>query len=173
VIGSPEEIGYAILADQLTGPQMETVVFGKWRLECDPEATRQAYHRISVGSPEACGCRKCQNFAVARSHVYPPAVLSLFRQLGINSQHEAEIYHMGRLGTGEHLYGGWFHFVGAIISEGDTIGPFDMEQGDHVPFRLFFANSSGLLEESFVGQPVVQLEFVAHVPWLLGSSEPN
>ena len=71
------------------------------------------------------------------------------------------------------LIGGWFHFVGAIISEGDTIGPFDMEQGDHVPFRLFFANSSGLLEESFVGQPVVQLEFVGHVPWLLGSPEPD
>jgi len=76
---------------------MESVVFGKWRLECDPEATRQAHLRISVGSPEACGCRECQNFAAARSQVYPPEVLSLFSQLGIDPQHEAEIYQLGRL----------------------------------------------------------------------------
>jgi len=152
---------------------MESVVFGKWRLECDPEATRQAHLHISVGSPEACGCRECQNFAVARSLVYPAVVLSLFTQLAIDSQHEAEIYHMGRLGSGRHLYGGWFHFVGTIASEGDTIGPFDMEQEDDLPFRLFFTNKPNLLEESFVGKPVVQLEFVAHVPWLLGSPEPD
>ena len=152
---------------------MESVVFGKWQLECNPEATRHAHNGITVGSPEACGCRDCQNFVVARSQVYPPMVLALFRQLGIDPQHEAEIYHMGRLGPGKHLYGGWFHFVGAITAEGDAIGQFDMEQGEDVPFRMFFANSRQLSPDSFADQPVVQLEFVAHVPWLLGNPESD
>ena len=118
--------------------QMDPVIFGKWHIACDPEATRQAHHQISVGGPEACGCLFCQNFAIARSQVYPPAVLSLFKQLGVDSKHEAEVYHLGRLDPGKHLYGGWFHLVGTIASENDTIGPYDMEQGDKVPIPHIF-----------------------------------
>lgn len=153
--------------------QTTSVAFGKWRLVCNPDATRQANVQIRTGGPETCGCRDCLNFVASRDTAYPEAILSLFTQLGIDPRHEAEIYHMGRLGSGKHLYGGWFHFVGAIASEAGAVGPFDMEQGDDAAFRIFFANKASMLPDAFVGQPVVQLEFVAQVPWSLGSPEPD
>ncbi len=94
-------------------------------------------------------------------------------QLGVNPCRETEIYQMGRLKPGWHLYGGFFHFVGKIESEGDTLGPFDMEQSDDTPFRMFLANGTILLPPSFGTQFATQLEFVAHVPWVLDDAEPE
>jgi hypothetical protein len=142
---------------------MEQVIFGKWRLTCDAQATRRAHQHLRVGSPEACGCRDCQNFVSARGLVYPPEVVALFGRLGINPLQEAEVYHLGRHPSGLHLYGGWFHFVGEIESEGDTLGPFDFENVG-APFRLVFTNKAALLQVSFKDLPVVQLEFEALVP---------
>jgi hypothetical protein len=149
------------------------VVFGKWRLSCDPDATGEAHAGMLMGAPEACGCIYCRNFATARNKVYPPEILSVFDKLGINPARESEVYEMGRLKPGLRLYGGWIHFVGAIESEGTEIGPFDMEQGEEKPFRMFFANSQNVLPEPFGNQPIVQFEFVAHVRWLLKEAEPD
>jgi hypothetical protein len=40
-------------------------------------------------------------------------------------------------------------------------------------FDLGFTNRIGLLRASFQGQPVVQLEFQAVVPWVLVEAEPT
>src|SRR5262245_47279035 len=74
---------------------MKSVVFGRWKLQADAEATKRAYEQIAIGSPERCGCLHCRNFVAARSTVYPEPVLVLFRELGIDSAKEAEIYAMG------------------------------------------------------------------------------
>lgn len=152
---------------------MQSIEFGKWKLLCDPQLTRQAHECIASGGPESCGCRECLNFAAARSRTYPAEVLSLLNRLGIDPRHESEIWHYNRLEPGLHLYGGFFHFAGSIESEVGEPGPFDMAQGDQAPFRLFFVNKRDLLPESFADLPVVQLEFVARVPWVLRESEPE
>jgi hypothetical protein len=148
---------------------MEQVLFGRWRLQCDREGTREAFARIEIGGPEACGCCHCRNFAAARSQVYPAEVLSLFEGLGIDSRKEREVYHLTPLESGLHLYGGWFHFVGRIEEEGKELGKFDMESTG--PFKLFFHEKPALVPESFEGLPLVQLEFEAQVPWVIEEHE--
>src|SRR5579884_804080 len=75
---------------------VEVIEFGRWRLLCDPAATRQAVTRIPQRAPASCGCSDCQNF-LAVHNVYPAAVLDLLGRLGIESIREAEVYHLARL----------------------------------------------------------------------------
>ena len=37
---------------------------GRWRLNCDREATQRASKAIEIGGPEACGCSYCRNFVL-------------------------------------------------------------------------------------------------------------
>ena len=101
---------------------MEYVVFGRWQLETEREATRRAYAHLEAGGPERCGCAHCRNFAAARMEVYPVKVHRLFEDLGIDFTKEAEVYHMVRLRPGLHQYGGWFHCVGRVESETEEAG---------------------------------------------------
>jgi hypothetical protein len=144
---------------------MEPVRFDDWELNSDPQATRRAFESIKTGGPEACGCCHCRNFALARERVYSPRILALFNQLGINPVLEEEVYHFNRLQPGVHLYGGWFHFVGSIQVEGKKFGPLEPSVE---PFCLFFHMKPALIPKSFEGLQVCQLEFTAHVPWVLG-----
>jgi hypothetical protein len=96
------------------------IEIGRWKIASDAESPRKAYAATLMGGPEECGCRPCLNFAAQRDETYPPDVMQLFEQLGIAPNRETEIYHMARLESGKHLYGGWFHFVGSIISSADA-----------------------------------------------------
>ena len=149
---------------------MEQVIFGRWRLRIDLEATRQAYQGMKLGGPETCGCCPCRNFAAARSQVYPADVLSLFNALGIDCTKEVEVYHMGRQDSGLHLYGGWFHCVGRIEQESEEVGQYDLEGSDG-PFKLYFHEKPILVSDCFQGLPLLQLEFTAFVPWVLQEPE--
>ena len=157
----------------------EAVKFSRWRVSCDAEATKKAFAAISTGAPEACGCEPCRNFAAQRSEAYPPQARELFLSLGIDPNREAEIYHMARLGSGKHLYGGWFHFVGAIQEGRDasrqvseSLWHPDLEPVSGA-FNLGFTSRTGLVPESFQGQPIVQVEFTAQLPWILEAREPE
>ncbi len=92
-------------------------------------------------------------------------------RLGLAPGNETDVYYEGRTKPGMHSYAGWFHFVGRIDAEGSSISPFDMEYSADTPFRFFFSDSATLLPKSFVGLPVVQMDFVAQVPWVL--DEPD
>jgi hypothetical protein len=157
---------------------VESVRFGRWELSCDPRTTRYAYARVSVAGPEQCGCEPCRNFVAARMQVYRAEVLELFEKLGISANREVEVYHMGRLSSGRHLYGGWFHFVGSILSGADAAREVaenlwrpDLEPADE-NFSMGFTSHLALVREPFVGLALVQLEFTAEVPWVLPSPEP-
>jgi hypothetical protein len=157
----------------------ETVRFGRWELNFDPELTRQAYAAISIGSPEECGCDPCLNFAAARPQIYGIEVLELFKTLGISPDREVEIYHMCRMQSGRHLYGGWFHLVGSIVSGADAakrvaenIWQPDLEKIDEY-FQLGFSSRVALIQASFKNLPIVQLEFIAELPWVLNSPQPS
>jgi hypothetical protein len=158
---------------------MESVRFGGWQLSCDPESTRKAYAAVQTGGPEECGCKPCLNFIAARYQIYDPDVLALLGRLGISPNREVEIYHMARLESGRHLYGGWFHFVGSIVSGDDAAEkvseniwrPNLEENGEY--FSLGFSSKRELVREPFAGLPLVQLEFIAKVPWVLPTGEPD
>jgi hypothetical protein len=151
---------------------MDQVVFGRWRLFADREATRQAYTEIRIGGPEECGCCHCRNFAAARNQVYPVEVRRLFEDLGIDFSKEVEVYHTGRRSPGLHHYGGWFHCIGRIEAKGDEVGEFDVEAGEG-PFHLYFHDKPNLVAASFETLPLLQLEFDAQVPWVVHGPEPE
>jgi len=158
---------------------MESIHFGRWQLSCDPESTRKAYSAVSMGGPEECGCEPCLNFAAARDQIYVPELVALLEKLGISANREIEIYHMARLESGRHIYGGWFHFVGSIISGADAakkvaenVWQPDLEETSEY-FSLGFSSRVALVRDSFKGLPLVELEFTAKVPWVLATTEPN
>ena len=158
---------------------MEHISFGRWQLQADPEATRKAYAAVAKGGPEECPCKPCLNFIATRGQVYPAEVLALFEKLGISSDREAEVYHMARLQSGKHLYGGWFHFVGSILSGADAAKPItknlwqaDLEKVTE-DFSLGFNLGIELLRKPFEANPIVQVEFTANVPWVISGPEPK
>lgn len=158
---------------------MERVCFGRWELEVDPEATRKAYANVPKGAPEKCPCEPCKNFIAARERVYPAEVLVLFDKLGILFSREAEVYHMARLQSGKHLYGGWFHLVGSILSGAgaakqvaENVWRPDLEKVTEY-FRIGFSSRTQLLRKPFEEKTIVQVEFTVNVPWVISSSEPK
>lgn len=158
---------------------MQSVQFGRWEISSDAESTRRAYASVSIGGPEECGCEPCLNFAAVRAQIYPANVLYLFEELGISPNREVEIYHMARLSSGRHLYGGWFHFVGSILSGADAATQVaenlwqpNLEVADE-NLSLGFSSRLELVREPFAGLHLVQLEFTAKVPWVLASTEPT
>ena len=158
---------------------MESIRFARWELSCNPESTRKAYASIAKGGPEECGCEPCLNFAAARGLIYEATVLTLFEKLGISYDREVETYHMARLESGRHLYGGWFNFVGSIVSGDDAVKQIavktwrpNLEETSEL-FSLGFTSRLALVREPFVGLPLIQLEFTAKVPWVLEVREPR
>jgi len=93
--------------------------------------------------------------------------------MGASIDKESEIYHTTILPSGLHLYGGWFHVIGSIVSGGDAevmTGPhsskFEMDKyGEH--FWVGPTCKNHLLPKTFPALPVVQLEFQAEVPWVI------
>jgi len=153
--------------------------FGRWELEADPEATRKAYANVPKSGPEECPCEPCKNFIAARERVYPAEVLALFEKLGIPFGREAEVYHMARMESGKHFYGGWFHFVGSILSGADAAQQVaenvwrpDLEKVTE-DFSLGFRSRAELLRKPFEGKPIVQVEFTANVTWVISGPEPK
>jgi hypothetical protein len=158
---------------------MEAIHFGRWELAADPEATRKAYAGILKGGADECPCEPCKNFIAVRLRVYPAEVLDLLDKLGISFSRETEVYHMARLRSGKHLYGGWFHFVGSILSGADAAKQVadnvwrpDLENVTE-DFSLGFSSRIELLRKPFEGKPIVQVEFTANVPWVISSPEPK
>ncbi len=99
---------------------MKTLRYGRWEIETDPDATRRAYAAIAKSGAEQCGCEPCLNFIAARNQIYATDFMAMLAELGISADREVEVYHMGRLPSGLHLYGGWFHFAGKILSGADA-----------------------------------------------------
>jgi hypothetical protein len=141
---------------------MEQLELPGWRVLYDTAATRAVHARLPTGGADSCSCDPCRNWVLSRARLVPAELQVLLDRLGIPLDRDAEIYHNARLESGLHSYGGWYHFVGRVLSG-------EREASPHVPFgqfAVFFHSSPALLPEAFAGQPVVQLEFDAELPWL-------
>jgi len=141
---------------------VDTLELPGWCIDYDRAATITGYAQISVGGPEKCNCDACRNWALTRDAILPREMRALLDRLGVPCGKECEVYHVCRLQSGLHSYGGWYHFVGCVnygekeVSPNVAIGPFSM---------YFFAGGA-LLPKPFDGLHTVQLDFVAEVPWL-------
>jgi hypothetical protein len=141
---------------------MELLELPDWRLEYDRAATAAAYVRAPTNGPETCGCDPCRNWAASRAKLLPEEFRGLLDRLGIPFDREAEVFHNCRLESGLHSYGSWYHFIGRVLL-GERECSRDLVYG---AFSVHFHSRPGLLPEAFAGQPVVQLEVAAEVPWM-------
>lgn len=152
------------------------VTIGRWRLECDPETTSRLYESRELGS--GCGCAYCRNFTAALPFAFPERVQQLFAKLGIDVRKPAELFDCDRDESGQRFSGGWYHFVGHILSGDDGW----MQRGEvfQASFEPINADVSiemtsrlALVPESFARQRIVQIDFHCHVPWVLDEPEPT
>ena len=141
---------------------MELLELPGWRIEYDRTATAAAHARAPAVGPETCGCNPCRNWAATRGRLLPEEFRRLLDRLGIPLDGEAEVYHNCRLESGVHSYGAWYHFVGRVLSGERECTP-NVAFG---PLSVYFHSKPALLAEALAGQPIVQLELVAEVPWL-------
>jgi len=143
--------------------------FGEWRYSGDSVATREAYSREPAGGSATCTCNGCRNFAAARERILPDSFVQFLNSLGIDATKDAEAYHCGRKGPGQHCYGGWYHFVGSLEVTGDFAR---VNFGDG--FSSWMCNPSAPRIASLAGASVVQLEFFTdRAPWVLDEDEPG
>jgi hypothetical protein len=141
--------------------------FGDFEYSVDREATLRAYAAAEFGGADTCECDGCRNFRVARKNVFPKEFLELLDRLGIDPAKDGEVYHNGRLAPGCHHYGGWYHFVGALLKTADS--HVDMGGG----FLVWMTQPGAPRLAPLEDLPVVQLEFVAeNVRWILNEPEP-
>jgi hypothetical protein len=158
---------------------LKSVASGSSKLSNHATSTRTTYAKLAAGSPEECGCEPCRNFAAQRNTIYSPAARALFEAQGMRSDREAEIYRRGRVEFGRHLYGGWFHLAGFIVSRADAAKQVSENVWRPDPecesenFSLGFTSRVHLVREPFEQSPLVRLEFNAHVPWILEAKEPQ
>lgn len=139
-----------------------------WTLGCDPDQTRSAYSRSSRGAHD-CQCAGCRNFLTVRDDFYPPSLLLMLDQLGIDKHKEAEVYEMGPQGEGR-LYGGWYHFIGRVIENADRAVSFVGDQPNSPAWQVLFLKKRDLALETFGTSELVQLEFTVELPWRLVDS---
>ncbi|MBD3109931.1 hypothetical protein IEO70_16450 [Bacillus sp. AGMB 02131] len=150
---------------------MQTVQVAQWLLKVDAEKTREFYKNVK--SEEVCDCIYCLNFMEA-SKSLDPAVLQLFRQLGINPEKPS---HLSDIPISEdkmiRYYIGNYHFVGTVI-DGQMCTLSDWNETNTVqmhPFKLGISNKTKFGPENFP-KPMLQLDFEADIPWLL-AEEPE
>jgi hypothetical protein len=140
----------------------KAISFGPWGIRADVEATKRCYQQTEEVPPEGCGCDPCRNFALVQEQAYPPEILTLFEDLGIDRRKPYELSHYCRTPSGLHLYGGWLYFCGSIER-----GP---EPGKPNPYRLNPTFSIELFRPDtprhpFSEFPCVQVDFYTELPW--------
>lgn len=140
-----------------------------WRLEVDVETTHSFTRGLQfLGSP--CDCAPCRNFQAALE-LLPRPLLELLSRLGTSADKPAEIYYCCPNPDGTHKYGGWYHVTGQILSGWNEPTELQFQGlGDRVSI-CFSSRQVHLVPEGFP-HPVIQLEFLMDIPWVLNEEPP-
>jgi hypothetical protein len=139
---------------------MAEVHVGDQIVRYDREATAAIYAGLKGGWAESCLCVGCRNLMAQREVIYPPAFRELLDRLGIDSNKEAEAVADGPLANGLHHYGGWFFFVGEMISARGM----PVTDGPHFEFSI---TRGGPCPKAFRELPHLAVEFEAQLRWAL------
>jgi hypothetical protein len=153
------------LADNEKVPMMTEMTVGDQTIRYDPEATAAIYARLRNGWAEDCGCVGCRNLLAQRDEVYPTAFRELLQRLGIDPNKESEAVADGPLENGLHHYGGWFFFVGEMVTAGEY-----MSLIRESPYFGYFFTRVGPCPKEFRDGPKLAVEFEAHFRWILNDN---
>jgi len=145
---------------------MEKKSFSFWQVEHDPQITRALY-AAGIEQAQLCECSPCRNFRSLGTDAFHPTVRTMLLALGIDPAQPAEVHQAGPSRYGRIQYGGFFHFVGRVLS-GDREHLAETDGG----FRYFVHEAAQLVPKAFTGHPVIQLEFVVSLPWVLSEACP-
>ncbi|WP_338790551.1 hypothetical protein [Bernardetia sp. MNP-M8] len=146
---------------------MKTITYKNQIFEVDFDRTKEVYDNIQFSNLFSCNCHGCRNFLVNRENIYPKEVLNLMIQLGIDYKKGSELHHICKIEIGKHLYGGWFHFKGRILENGNELTETETIEVNE-DFKFFFKRDGSL---SFFDKEehnqIMQLEILAHSDWVL------
>ena len=147
---------------------------GVYRIEHDPERTREFYAQ----APDAlCDCAGCRNFRAAVSRM-SGELRAFLEQFGIDPAKPAEMSVVYAPAKDALCYNGFYHFCGEIregreayIQTGER--SFELDQryiismgdpGDNE--QVWFRPDCALLDANFP-RPVAQVEVFFNLPWVL------
>jgi hypothetical protein len=155
---------------------MKISKFGRWKIKYDPKATSHCYAQLPHGS--GCLCHDCRNFMAATHAAFPAKFRAIARELGVSLNKPAELCHYCREDSGLHLVGGWYHFVGQIVSGADAMKPVGECGWTHdfekLPsgFESGFTSRLDLVPAPFKKPKLVQqLNFTTRIPWVIPEPE--
>jgi hypothetical protein len=137
---------------------MRRVVFHRWTIEVDPEATAAAYSQLAQGAAPECGCMDCRNWIEQRETALPSSFLDLLSSIGIDFQKETEIseYEGGGLDPKLNLYAGEFLFHGRLEGGPDCFE----ETGD----------GKGAIHKLYPVIGDLKMGFSSNTRWAMGSA---
>lgn len=130
----------------------------------DPDETKRAYDRLSVGAADGCPCDGCLNLIEQRPAGYPAELLALFDALGIHPAREQGSYH-DVIDTWAPTYELWFPFHGAPGPE--CAGGVEEELAEGVLISVQRAKRGR--QTLFTGRSVAILRVRITLPWVLSS----
>ena len=154
------------------------IEFGNYIIDVDVEKTREFYRNAESVS-EGCSCDGCLNYEKAVD-VLPSAIKIFFDNLGIDMKKVCECYVNTANKDGTLMYGGFYHICGNLItgeSGWHKVSESYAVWNNKVTFAItdFFhvsvQSDVALLEDGFP-LPVIQLEFLADIPWVLDKENP-
>lgn len=96
---------------------MVELELGRWIVRLDKEKTKDFYDKFHFITDD-CSCDYCVNYVKATAFL-PQKLLNIFMQLGIDPRKEGKIYHCCDNENGTHLYGGFYHIIGELITGDD------------------------------------------------------
>lgn len=141
-----------------------------WVLQIDTERTVEVYSK-RPSLTDKCNCLGCRNYMAAISQL-PPRAQETFALLGIDPSKAGEVYPVEVNADGTHLYNGRYFFVGQILVSPETTGHFSHIGSQITMSKLSSDFSIGLTANALYPpksfpQPLLQLEFNCHVPWVI------
>ena len=144
---------------------MTEMQVGDQTVRYDREATAAIYASLRNGWAEDCGCVGYKNLTAQRDVIYPASFRELLNQLGIDPNKEGEAIADGPLENGLRHYGGWFFFVGEMVTAGERLS-----HASDSPYFNYFFTRGGPCPKEFRDGPKLGIEFEAHIKWILNES---
>ena len=154
---------------------MQTIDFLEWKLFVDDALTRSTYANVAVGGADSCICKNCKNYVKSREFAFPGGIKKLFNALGVDYKKDCEVVHYYRNRNGLHHYCGWFHYIGDFFGPDCTLplanGGYTTNLVTITPnFSIGFRKGTSL--SIFQNnENLVQIEFEAHIPWIIDTPE--
>jgi len=160
---------------------MAAVYIGRWVISPDVARTRLAHSRLTRSGVAECSCDPCRNFEAYRAELLRGPLGFLLDTLGVDPPWEVEAIHYGRMGANRHAYSAAFHVVGELLAGGAAWravdGRNDLKTADFDELAPGLSvgchTDCQLVREPFLDLPLIQVDIVVELPWVVNLPEPE